>query len=152
MSEKRYQDIIQRTFQDPITDLLLKNSSLTKTQFETLIIDLLTDLMSEEKVSFYQKTLFRNKKVSRGSFSRSLSQARRNVISSIFTIVLMSYIGVFDARPFDDYYFLAEKLKEYVSMVQLNGNNVSKNVLKRLEVELIDGIRELATPTSIKIM
>ena len=53
MSEKRYQDIIQRTFQDPITDLLLKNSSLTKTQFETLIIDLLTDLMSEEKVSFY---------------------------------------------------------------------------------------------------
>jgi hypothetical protein len=152
MSEKRYQDIIQRTFQDPITDLLLKNSSLTKTQFETLIIDLLTDLMSEEKVSFYQKTLFRNKKVSRGSFSRSLSQARRNVISSIFTIVLMSYIGVFDARPFDDYYFLAEKLKEYVSMVQLNGNDVSKNVLKRLEVELIDGIRELATPTSIKIM
>ena len=152
MSEKRYQDIIQRTFQDPITDLLLKNSSLTKTQFETLIIDLLTDLMSEEKVSFYQKTLFRNKKVSRGSFSRSLSQARRNVISSIFTIVLMSYIGVFDARPFDDYYFLAEKLKEYVSMVQLKGNDVSKNVLKRLEVELIDGIRELATPTSIKIM
>ena len=152
MSEKRYQDIIQRTFQDPITDLLLKNSSLTKTQFETLIIDLLTDLMSDEKVSFYQKTLFRNKKVSRGSFSRSLSQARRNVISSIFTIVLMSYIGVFDARPFDDYYFLAEKLKEYVSMVQLNGNDVSKNVLKRLEVELIDGIRELATPTSIKIM
>ena len=152
MSEKRYQDIIQRTFQDPITDLLLKNSSLTKTQFETLIIDLLTDLMSEEKVSFYQKTLFRNKKVSRGSFSRSLSQARRNVISSIFTIVLMSYIGVFGARPFDDYYFLAEKLKEYVSMVQLNGNDVSKNVLKRLEVELIDGIRELATPTSIKIM
>ena len=152
MSEKRYQDIIQRTFQDPITDLLLKNSSLTKTQFETLIIDLLTDLMSEEKVSFYQKTLFRNKKVSRGSFSRSLSQARSNVISSIFTIVLMSYIGVFDARPFDDYYFLAEKLKEYVSMVQLNGNDVSKNVLKRLEVELIDGIRELATPTSIKIM
>ena len=64
----------------------------------------------------------------------------------------MSYIGVFDARPFDDYYFLAEKLKEYVSMVQLNGNDVSKNVLKRLEVELIDGIRELATPTSIKIM
>ena len=152
MSEKRYQDIIQRTFQDPITDLLLKNSSLTKTQFETLIIDLLTDLMSEEKVSFYQKTLFRNKKISRGSFSRSLSQARSNVISSIFTIVLMSYIGVFDARPFDDYYFLAEKLKEYVSMVQLNGNDVSKNVLKRLEVELIDGIRELATPTSIKIM
>ena len=152
MSEKRYQDIIQRTFQDPITDLLLKNSSLTKTQFETLIIDLLTDLMSDEKVSFYQKTLFRNKKVSRGSFSRSLSQARSNVISSIFTIVLMSYIGVFDARPFDDYYFLAEKLKEYVSMVQLNGNDVSKNVLKRLEVELIDGIRELATPTSIKIM
>ena len=79
MSDEPYQNILEKTFQDPLTELLLKNSHLTRIQFETLIIDLLTDIMSDEKVSFYQKTLFRNKKVSRGSFSRSLAQARKNL-------------------------------------------------------------------------
>lgn len=151
MSSEKLQNIIEKSFKDPITDLLLKNSNLTKIQFETLIIDLLTDIMSDEKVSFYQKTLFRGKKVSRGSFSRSLSQARKNVISSIFTIVLLSYIGVFKARPFDDYEFLAEKLKEYISVLESSELNYSKQVIRQIEIELITGIRELATPTSIKL-
>jgi hypothetical protein len=151
MSSDKLQNIIEKSFKDPITDLLLKNSNLTKTQFETLIIDLLIDIISDEKVSFHQKTLFRRKNVSRGSFGRSLSQARKNVISSIFTIVLLSYIGVFKTRPFDDYEFLAEKLKEYISLMESQEVNYSKDVLRQIEIELIAGIRELATPTSIKI-
>ena len=102
MSDEPYQNIIEKTFQDPLTDLLLKNSHLTRIQFETFIIDLLTDIMSDKKISFYQKTLFRHKKVSRGSFSRSLAQARSNVISSIFTVVLLSYMGVFDESTFEE--------------------------------------------------
>jgi len=152
MAYEEYQNIVRKTFQDPITDLLLKNSNLTHTQFETLIIDMLTDIMSDEKISFQQKTLFRDKKVSRGSFSRSLSQARGNVISSIFTIVLLSYMGVFDARPFDEYYVLAEKLKEYVSIIESRELKASTEVLRQIENELIEGIGRLATPTSIKIV
>jgi hypothetical protein len=113
---------------------------------------MLTDIMSDEKISFHQKTLFRAKKVSRGSFSRSLSQARGNVISSIFTIVLLSYIGIFNARPFDEYYVLAEKLKEYVSVIESRELKASRNIVKQIEDELIEGIGRLATPTSIKIM
>jgi hypothetical protein len=152
MASGEYQNIVKKTFQDPITDLLLKNSNLTRIQFETLVIDMLTDIMSDEKISFKQKTLFRGKKVSRGSFSRSLSQARQNVISSIFSIVLLSYIGVFDARPFDDYYVLAEKLKEYVSIIESNELKASRELLKQIENELIEGISRLATPTSIKMV
>ncbi len=152
MSEDNYQNIIQKTFQDPLTDLLLKNSVLTRTQFETLVIDMLTDIISDEKVSFQQKSLLRNKKTSRGSFSRSLSQARSNVVSSVFTIVLLSYIGVFDERPFDEYYVLAEKLKEYATMTDSSEFNYTKETLRRFEEELINGIKELTTPTSIKLM
>ena len=152
MSEDNYQNIIQKTFQDPLTDLLLKNSVLTRTQIETLVIDMLTDIISDEKVSFQQKSLLRNKKTSRGSFSRSLSQARSNVVSSVFTVVLLSYIGVFDERPFDEYYVLAEKLKEYATMTDSNEFNYNKEVLGKIEEELINGIRELATPTSIKLV
>jgi hypothetical protein len=113
---------------------------------------MLTDIISENKLSFDEKILFRSEKVSRGSFSRSLSQARKNLISSMFTIVLFSYLGVFDERPFDEYYILAERLREYTTMIESEGSEVSKTDLKRFEKELIDGIAKLAKPTSIKLV
>jgi hypothetical protein len=152
MSTEEYQKVIKKTFQDPFTDILLNNSNLTRIQFETLVIDMLTDIISDNKLSFDEKTLFRSKNISRGSFSRSLSQARKNVISGIFTIVLLSYIGVFDARPFDEYYILAEKLKEYTALMESTDSKLNKIDLKRFEAELIEGITKLATPTSIKLM
>ena len=85
------------------------------------MIDLLIDVMSEEKVPFKNKVIYRNKKVSRGSFSRTLGQGRRRVISSIFTIVLLSYVGVFDAKPFEEYQNLVEKLRDYLTAVEKSG-------------------------------
>ena len=73
------------------------------------------------------------------------------MISSIFTIVLLSYVGVFNARVFDEYQFLAEKLQEYIILIENNESGYSKEVMKSIEEELIIGIKELATPTSIKI-
>lgn len=150
-SDENLQKIIYKTFQDPIADLLLKQSDLTRIQFETLIIDLLTDILSDKKLSFYEKSLFRKEKVSRGSFSRTLAQARGSVISSIFTIVLLSYIGVFD-KPFEEYQELAEKLRDYLDTIEDKKEGRSPAMLKRLEEELLAGIRVLSKPTSLKVM
>jgi hypothetical protein len=144
------QKMIQKAFQDPITDLLLKKSNLTRTQFETLMIDLLIDVMSEEKIPFKQKTLFRTKKVSRGSFSRTLGQARGRVISSVFTIVLLSYVGVYDTKPFEEYQNLSEKLREYLTIIEQANPSQSKILLRRIEEELALGIESLSHPTSLK--
>jgi len=146
------QKMIQKAFQDPISDLLLKRSNLTKTQFETLMIDLLIDIMSEEKIPFKQKTLFRTKKVSRGSFSRTLGQARGQVISSVFTIILLSYVGVYDIKPFEEYQNLSEKLREYLMTIEQASPTQSKILLRRIEEELVLGIGSLSRPTSMKIM
>lgn len=146
------QKMIQKAFQDPITDLLLKNSNLTKTQFETLMIDLLIDVMSDEKVPFKEKTLFRANKVSRGSFSRTLSQARHRVISSIFTMVLLSYVGVYDSKPFEEYENLAEKLREYLTTIEKSGTSRSPSIYRRIEEELIVGIKALSRPTKLKVV
>jgi hypothetical protein len=146
------QKMIQKAFQDPITDLLLKNSNFTKTQFETLMIDLLIDVMSDEKVPFKQKTLFRANKVSRGSFSRTLNQARHRVISSIFTIVLLSYVGVYDSKPFEEYENLAEKLREYLTNMEKSGIGRSPSIYRRIEEELIVGIKALSRPTKLKVV
>jgi len=150
-SDENLQKIIYKTFRDPIAGLLLKQSNLTRIQFETLIIDLLTDILSDKKLSFYEKSLFRKEKVSRGSFSRTLAQARSSVISSIFTIVLLSYIGVFD-KPFEEYQELAEKLRDYLDTIEDKKEGRSSVMLKRLEEELLAGIRALSKPTSLKIM
>jgi hypothetical protein len=146
------QKMIQKAFQDPITDLLLKNSNLTKTQFETLMIDLLIDVISYEKVPFKEKTLFRANKVSRGSFSRTLSQARHRVISSIFTMVLLSYVGVYDSKPFEEYENLAEKLREYLTTIEKSGISRSPSIYRRIEEELIVGIKALSRPTKLKVV
>ena len=128
--EDNAQIIIQKAFQDPISELLLKNSYFTKVQFETLIIDLLTDLMSDKKLSFNEKTLFRRKIVSRGSFSRTLGQARSKVISAIYTIILLSYIGVLGSKPFEDYEILTEKLRDYISLLNDSEGFLKKTTIK----------------------
>lgn len=149
-STEKTQNMIQKAFQDPITDLLLNNCNLTRTQFETLMIDLLIDVVSDEKVPFRDKTLFRTRKVSRGSFSRTLGQARHKVISSIFTIVLLSYVGVYDAKPFEEYQNLSEKLREYLSTIEKSGGKQSPALLRRIEEELTLGIELLSHPTKLK--
>ena len=53
---------LNRIFRDPITNILLKNSNLTDIQFETFVIDVLTEVISDEKIQYKKKSLLRNKK------------------------------------------------------------------------------------------
>ncbi len=148
--ENELQNIIDRSFKDQIMDILLKNSNLTKIQYESLLIDYYTDNMSDNIITYDNKAIYRSKKVSRGSFSRTLSQARRNIISSIYTILLLSYVGIYDTYPFEEYKNLAEKLSEYSSLMQDQDSLESRSRIRRLEVELANGIRSLAEPKQLK--
>jgi hypothetical protein len=145
-----FQNMIEQSFRDPIMTILLKNSNLTKIQYESLLINYFTDNMTDNVLTYDNKALFRSKKVSRGSFSRTLSQARKNIISSIYTILLLSYVGIYDTHPFDDYKNLAEKLSEYTVMTQDPDNLKSRSRIRKLEIELAKGIRSLAEPKQLK--
>ena len=148
--ENELQNMVNRSFKDNITAILLKNSNLTKIQYESLLIDYYTDNMSDNIITYDNKAIYRSKKVSRGSFSRTLSQARRNIISSIYTILLLSYVGIYDTYPFEEYKNLAEKLSEYSSLMQDQDSLESRSRIRRLEVELAKGIRSLAEPKQLK--
>ena len=148
--ENELQNMVNRSFKDQITAILLKNSNLTKIQYESLLIDYYTDNMSDNIITYDNKAIYRSKKVSRGSFSRTLSQARRNIISSIYTILLLSYVGIYDTYPFEEYKNLAEKLSEYSSLMQDQDSPESLSRIRRLEVELANGIRSLAEPKQLK--
>jgi hypothetical protein len=152
MSENELQKMIDRFFKDPIAAILLKNSHITKIQYESLLIDYLTENLSDIDLTYKNKALLRSKKVSRGSFSRTLSQGKKNIISSIYTILLLSYVGIFDLNPFEKYRDLGEKLNEYRYLVNDSENLSSNTLIRRMEIELFDGIKTLSEPRSLKTM
>jgi hypothetical protein len=150
VEENNLQNMVNRSFKDPLAALLLKNSNLTTVQYECLVIDYLVENITDNSLTYDNKALFRSKKVSRGSFSRTLSQARSNIISSIYTILLLSYIGVFDTEPFDDYRNLSEKLSEYLSIIDNLDQVQSRQFIRRIERELQEGIRALAVAGKLR--
>ncbi|MEM2321219.1 MAG: hypothetical protein QXS79_05000 [Candidatus Bathyarchaeia archaeon] len=100
---------------DPIFKTLLKNSNLTKVQAETFLIDILAEKITNKKLIYEEKAKLRLIKsgVSRGSFNRTLAQARRNIIRSIYTVILLGYLGIFDDPRLEPYIEMANKIRAY---------------------------------------
>ena len=142
--------VIKNSFNDPIMNILLKNSNLTKIQYESLIIEHYTNNVVDNIVTYENKAIYRSKKVSRGSFRRTLAQGRKNVISSIYTILLLSYVGIYDTYPFEEYKNLTEKLSEYTVLGKDFDTPEYRSRMARIESELVKGIRSLAQPGKIK--
>ena len=90
---------------DPIVKILAKNSQLTKTQLETLLIELLAENMAGKQLNYDEKARLRltKAKLTRGAFNRTLKQSKENVIKSIYTVLLLGYLGVFETTTLDPY-------------------------------------------------
>jgi hypothetical protein len=105
-----------RALNDPMVKILSKNSHLTTTQLETLLIDVLSENVSGKTLKYDQKARFRltKGKISRGAFNRTLRQARENVTRAIYTVLLLGYLGIFESTSLDSYLEVANKLQDYV--------------------------------------
>ncbi len=131
-------EIIQKwllgSINDPIIKILVKNSHITRTQLETLLIDFLAPNLVGKALTNEEKALFRLKKagISRGAFNHTLRQARRNIIQSIYTILLLGYLGVFDDTRLDPFIEVSNKLKEYISAYKgaLSNNDLASEHLQ----------------------
>jgi len=143
---------LRDTLNDPVASILLKHSNLTRTQFETIIIDLISEYPSADAFRYEDKAKIREKKVSRGAFNRSLNQARKNIISSVYTLLLLSYVGLFRGLLFEDYENLAEKLRQYTDLYTKyrEAPKTQANLLLNIEKELFEGIERLAKPKVLK--
>ena len=139
---------------DPIVKILTKNSQLTKTQLETLLIDVLAENLSGKQLKYDDKASLRLTKarISRGSFNRTLKQSRENVIKSIYTVLLLGYLGVFDSTTLDPYLEIANKLHEYVEAHKDIPNEESElknhlNVIEIIREELEISLKRLSNPS-----
>ena len=139
---------------DPIVQILAKNSQLTKTQLETFLIDVLAENISGKQLKYDDKAALRltKAKISRGSFNRTLKQSKENVIKSIYTVLLLGYLGVFESTTLDQYLEIANKLHDYVEAhKEIPGKEEElKDHLKVIEIireELETSLKRLSSPS-----
>ena len=139
---------------DPIVKILSKNSQLTKTQLETLLIDILAESLSGKQLKYDEKANLRltKAKISRGAFNRTLKQSKENVIKSIYTILLLGYLGVFESTTLDPYLEIANKLHDYLEAHKEipDKEEELKDHLKVINIireELEVSLKRLATPS-----
>jgi hypothetical protein len=139
---------------DPITIILAGSSHLTRTQLETLLIEVLADSMTTEPLTFDDKASLRltKAKLSRGAFNRTLRQAKENVTKSIFTVLLLGYLGMFDTTTLDPYLEIANKLHSYSeackSPSETNADMSQRlKVLQTIKEELETSLKSLSTVT-----
>jgi len=139
---------IRGTVIDPVTKLLLDNSHLTLPQLETLLAD---SVSHEKAIKKDQRRLFRPsaKRISRGSYNRSLIQAQNNVIRSIYTILLLGYVGLFDTSALQPFIELSDTLQGYIHENQLS-SPASLEAIQDLKRRLSEVISALANRQSFK--
>jgi len=133
------------TFQDEILKILLKNSNLTQKQFETLLIDALSDDLLGERTASRARTNIRSDRsqLSRGSFDRTLAQGRRNVIEAVYTIMLLGYTGLFETAEFGPFLEVGSRLRVYVESRGKQNVDEEKEVRGTLSKVLTETLEEL---------
>jgi len=140
---------------DTIVKILLKNCQLTKIQLETLLIDILAENISGKQLKYDEKAKLRltKSKISRGSFNRTLTQSKENVIKSIYTVLLLGYLGVFESSTLDPYLEIANKLRDYAEAHQgIPGKQEAlEDHVKLIEIvrnELETSLKQLSSPSN----
>ena len=151
--KEKAQNWLNYSLNEPLVKTLAKNSNLTKTQLETLLIDVLAENISEKSLKYDEKAKLRILAVSRGAFNRSLRQARQNVAQAIYTILLLGYLGILEEISLEPYLEAANKLKAYIDtqreLVKKRPKEEQLRTVARLHEELKNSLEELANPRRI---
>lgn len=140
---------------DPIVKIIAEHSHLTRTQLETLLIDILSENLAGKPLKYDEKARLRltKAKISRGAFNRTLRQAKENIIKSIYTVLLLGYLGIFESTTLDPYLEIANKLHSYLDAYRDLPNKTGElgEHLKAIEMireGLETSLKQLSSPSS----
>ena len=141
---KETKQLLKKTFDDEILKILLNNSNITAKQFESLIINSFSeDMFDKGNLSRERPKLRTDRNIlSRGSFDRTLSQARRNVRRSISTVLLLGYVGILESPELEPFLEVGNRIKTYTELNRESGNGAVK-LRRNLSVELSNIISNL---------
>ena len=137
--EKSVKEWLDRIYQDPLVNILLKNSSLTEIQLETMLIDILAEEISQSKISYENKRVMRISKsnISKGSYNRTLRQARKNIRRSVSTLLLLGYLDLLDTPNLLPFIDLSRQLERYKELYRINWKtSVEGDQKKKIQMEI----------------
>jgi len=156
MVKESVQKWLMRSINEPLVKILAKNSNLTQIQLETLLIDFLATNIAGKSFRNEEKARLRLSKaeISRGAFNRTLRQARKNVIQSMYTIILLGYLGMFNNTRLDPYLEVASKLQHYINAYKdalSNGKLADERlrIVNMLRQELEGSLERLSRTNSL---
>jgi hypothetical protein len=151
----------REVIKEPILQKLLSGSVLSEAQLETLLIDLIVEdavgshITYEDKASYRQRKGSRARGVSRGAFNRTLKQARRNVTRSLYTMLLLTYLGFFELNIFRPFEEVASRIGDYRAIREvLSGKSeITSEDLESIRVteeSIESALEELSSSLSLK--
>jgi len=101
---------MRKITEDEVFKELLKRSSLTKKQAETLLFDVISQRDGVTWTS-QQKAVLRG--VTKGAFHRTKQQALKNISQSFFTLMLLSYLGLIKLPQYQWFFRLSEAFEDH---------------------------------------
>lgn len=134
---------VTEVLNDPIIAKLLTRSSVTRAQFETLLVDQIGHEMANKRLTRHEMAqIMRNQHgISRGAMNRTLKQAKRNVSKSIHTILLLGYGGLFDTPSLSRFVEASEQLKSQTNQLRESTQNEPELYNASVKV-LLDNLEE----------
>ncbi|NHJ39199.1 MAG: hypothetical protein FK731_04140 [Asgard group archaeon] len=134
MAKNNIKIIKQRTkeiLNDPIIKLFYSSdkdhikgtkewSNLTKTQLETLVIDIIVDEIDPD-LSYLERAKIRG--VTKRSFYGTLEQARLNLIRAIFTMMIAAVLNIIDSPRLADFNELSQNFRDLITVNKLENQS-----------------------------
>ena len=116
---------------------------MTRIQFETLLVDQLGHDMANKRLTRNDMAQLRRDKIgiSRGSFNRTLRQARENVVEAIHTVLLLGYSGLTESPSIAPFLEASERLKGQTSQLRDAAQNDPEFYLKTV-LSIIDDLEQ----------
>jgi hypothetical protein len=163
-NRKKMKDITsgaKQVLQEPILKILQNGSVLSQIQLETLLIDLVVEdnyglhITYEDKASIRSRTGTKAKGISRGAFNRTLKQARRNVTRCFYTMLLLTYLGLFELTIFRPFEEVATRIGDYrrIREILAGKSELTQEDLesvKATERTIISILEELSSSLALK--
>ena len=111
---------IKSLIREPLCKILLQKSFFTQIQLETLLIEHLIGRSIDQKITQEQKAKARiiSPGRSRGAYNRVLKQSRIKLEKTLYSMLLLGYLGVIADVRVTTFVEASEKLQKYLNILR----------------------------------